>query len=743
MRKKMTVFLVLMVVLLLFLALFSIRNMQRLSDTGLAGLESIKTENSLTAAIEAAHVHFQIQVHEWKNILIRGNEQDRYQKHLVQFNRENQIVQSQLKIVIYLMQQLGLPTDDAELLKTTHFNLNTKYTEALQQFDPINPQTGKSVDQLVRGIDRPVSEEMEALVRVIETHFYQEIKKEVDAITTITDSSRWEFLMVVGLGLLGAALLSWWMLRDLMRQLGGEPSYASQIAHRIARDDLEMDIQVVGKAENSVLAAIKIMQQALKNRIAAERAIAAENLRIRFALDNVTIPVTVSDDQHALVYFNHAGKQLWQSICQNSKRNQSECDVNKMLGTRLSNYFEDEVTRTAYRTEFNEVHMFDTIVSQRHLRVTVSPVHSNTGVYEGRVTQWLDRTTEVAIEQKIAALVFAAAQGDLMQRVTIADKDGFFRQLAEGLNQLMIIVASGLNDLAEVLNAVAKGDLTRTITAEYAGVFGQLKNNTNMTVERLRDIVAQMSETTTMVNTAAQEIAAGNTNLAARTEEQASNLQQTVANMETLNGAVSRNADNAIKANGITRHANEIVQQGGDMVQSVVATMGAIQISSNKIADIISVIDSIAFQTNILALNAAVEAARAGELGRGFAVVAAEVRNLAQRSAQAAKETKALIDDSVGRINEGVHLVEGTGRTMAELVSSFRQVATLITEISDASREQSGEIAEMTQAVGQMDAMTQQNAALVEQAATAAESLSDQAQSLAEIVSVFRVRAAA
>ncbi len=740
MRMKMAVFLLLIVILMIIISVVSIKSIAHLSEISLTGLQSIKAENGLLLAVEKVHIHFKIQVQEWKNILIRGNDAASYQKYQSQFYRESQIVQAQLRVAAELMAALGLNPDDANLIKRNHLELDQKYAEALQQFNAADPQTGKTIDRKVTGMDRPISESMEALEKQIENRFYSKLNQETASMQQMTDMARFELIIVVVLGILAALVFAGVMLRDLLRQLGGEPMYAAQIAQRIANDELDLDIKVANNARGSVLAAIKTMQQALQQRLTAERAIAAENLRIRFALDHVTVPVSLSDDQHVLVYLNHAGRRLWQRLRQ--KTGNAQCETDQLLGTRLSSYFEDEDTRAAYRVELDETRTLDTVLNQRHLRVTVSPVRSDTGIYQGRITQWLDRTTEVAIERDIAGLVRAASQGDLTQRLSVTDKEGFFQQLAQGLNQLLTIVTDGLNDVSEVLNAVAQGDLTRTISAEYAGVFGQLKDNTNTTVARLCEIVAQISDTTGNVEAAAQEIAAGNANLAARTEQQAHNLEETVANMETLNAAVSRNADNAIKANDITRHANAIVIQGGEMVQSVVATMDAIHISSSKIADIINVIDSIAFQTNILALNAAVEAARAGELGRGFAVVAAEVRNLAQRSAQAAKETKALIDHSVGRISEGVHLVEGTGRTMHDVVSSFRQVATLITEISDASREQSGEIAEMTQAVGQMDAMTQQNAALVEQAAAAAESLSDQAHSLADIVSVFRLAAA-
>jgi methyl-accepting chemotaxis protein len=281
--------------------------------------------------------------------------------------------------------------------------------------------------------------------------------------------------------------------------------------------------------------------------------------------------------------------------------------------------------------------------------------------------------------------------------------------------------------------------LTQRIEGDFQGAFGQLKDGTNTTVDRLRTLVGQIKEASDAINTAASEIAAGNLNLSNRTEEQASSLEETASSMEEINATVRQTADNARQANALSGNSNAVAKRGGELVRSVVTTMGHIESSSRKIVDIIAVIDGIAFQTNILALNAAVEAARAGEQGRGFAVVASEVRNLAQRSASAAKEIKGLIDHSVDQVEGGAKLVEQAGQTMAEVVSSFGRVASLVTDITDASAEQANGIAQVTLAVSQMDEVTQQNAALVEQAAAAAESLQEQAHSLVEAVQVFRL----
>jgi methyl-accepting chemotaxis protein len=303
----------------------------------------------------------------------------------------------------------------------------------------------------------------------------------------------------------------------------------------------------------------------------------------------------------------------------------------------------------------------------------------------------------------------------------------------------MQVSDTGLSEVARVLGALARGDLTETITNEYAGTFGQLKDDSNVTVDKLTDIVRQLRDATESINTAAKEIASGNTDLSQRTEEQASSLEETASSMEELTSTVKQNAENAKQANQLAIGASEVAVKGGSVVSQVVDTMSSINESSKKIVDIISVIDGIAFQTNILALNAAVEAARAGEQGRGFAVVATEVRNLAQRSAAAAKEIKTLIGDSVEKVGTGTKLVDEAGKTMAEIVTSVKRVTDIMSEITAASQEQSAGIEQVNQAITQMDEVTQQNAALVEQAAAAAESLEEQAQNLAGAVAVFKL----
>ncbi|MFZ6847631.1 methyl-accepting chemotaxis protein [Undibacterium sp. RuRC25W] len=300
-------------------------------------------------------------------------------------------------------------------------------------------------------------------------------------------------------------------------------------------------------------------------------------------------------------------------------------------------------------------------------------------------------------------------------------------------------ITKPLIDATDIAKKMAQGDLTHSVTIRRQDEIGELVEAINGISEGLSHVIADVRQGTETIHVAASEIAAGNSDLSSRTESQAGSLEETASSMEELTSTVKQNADNARQANQLVVTATGVAIKGGDVVEQVVTTMGSIKESSNKIVDIISVIDGIAFQTNILALNAAVEAARAGEQGRGFAVVASEVRNLAQRSASAAKEIKSLIDDSVEKVDYGNKLVDTAGRTMKEIVTSVQHVADIMAEITSASQEQSSGIEQVNIAINEMDQMTQQNAALVEQAAAAAESMREQSSKLSHVVAQFRI----
>ncbi|WP_234639709.1 methyl-accepting chemotaxis protein [Delftia tsuruhatensis] len=367
-------------------------------------------------------------------------------------------------------------------------------------------------------------------------------------------------------------------------------------------------------------------------------------------------------------------------------------------------------------------------------------------VIQGESLQ-ISRTLYELVDRMVQANQDGAAQANQQANALYASARNWVTGLlvcsvALGLALAMAIarlISRPLNDAVKVAQAVASGDLTSRIEARDRDETGQLLQALHRMDSNLGQIVHQVRMSTDCIATASSEIASGNDDLSARTERQASSLEQTAASMEELTSTVRQNADNAHQANQLALSASAVATRGGTVVSQVVDTMDAIHASSRQISDIIGVIDGIAFQTNILALNAAVEAARAGEQGRGFAVVAGEVRTLARRSAEAAKEIKRLIEDSTGKVSTGSALVQQAGQTMREIVSSVRNVTDIMGEITAASREQTAGLEQINQAISQMDQVTQQNAALVEEAAAAAHSLQEQAYGLQQAVSVFRL----
>ncbi|RJG00053.1 methyl-accepting chemotaxis protein [Noviherbaspirillum saxi] len=348
----------------------------------------------------------------------------------------------------------------------------------------------------------------------------------------------------------------------------------------------------------------------------------------------------------------------------------------------------------------------------------------------------------VALQQAAANKVLSGSVADDNRLLVLLFALGAVALAVGGLFALMISksITNPLNQAVAVASRVATGDLTSRIDESSRDEIGQLFNALRQMNGSLAEIVGNVRTGTENIGVASREIAAGNADLSSRTESQASSLEETASSMEQLTSTVKQNAENARQANQLVVSASDVAMRGGTVVGQVVDTMGSIKESSRKIVDIIGVIDGIAFQTNILALNAAVEAARAGEQGRGFAVVAAEVRNLAQRSAGAAKEIKSLIGDSVEKVDVGSKLVDEAGKTMNEIVTSVKHVADIMNEITAASQEQSSGIQEVSQAITQMDEMTQRNAALVEEAAATAESMQTQSSALAQAVAVFKLR---
>ncbi|HYE87274.1 MAG TPA: methyl-accepting chemotaxis protein, partial [Vicinamibacterales bacterium] len=458
---------------------------------------------------------------------------------------------------------------------------------------------------------------------------------------------------------------------------------ALRVVNEIAGGKLDGHIALGRRDEiGELLTAMAKMQKDLRERIEADRRVAAENLRIRNALDNASASVLIADVDRNVVFANQTLIELMTQRADDLRRLVPDFDPQAITGSSIARFDPDLAPEAGLLERLTDTYRKQIKAGNAHFALAVSPVLDANGAKAGYVLEWVDRTQDVQIEHEITEIVSAAANGDYSMRASTQGKTGFSLVLANNLNALIEATASGINEVVRVLGALAKGDLTQTIQRDFHGVLGQMKNDTNATVAQLTEIIEKIKEATDAINTAAGEIASGNSDLSTRTEQQAANLEETASSMEELTSTVKQNTENSRQARQLAVGAAEVAGKGGEVVGKVVTTMDAISASSKKIEDIIGVIDGIAFQTNILALNAAVEAARAGEQGRGFAVVASEVRSLAQRSADAAKEIKGLIAESVSTVESGAQLVHQAGRTMDEIVTSVRRVTDIMSEIA-------------------------------------------------------------
>jgi methyl-accepting chemotaxis protein len=463
------------------------------------------------------------------------------------------------------------------------------------------------------------------------------------------------------------------------------------------------------------------------------------NLRVRLALDIAQANVMLADENYNIIYMNSTIGQMFRETEPELRKALPQFDSNKLQGANMDVFHRNPAHQRAILDKLSASHSTNLAVGTLKFSLTATPVTGKNGKRIGTVVEWKNETAEKAIEAEVSEIVAKASAGDFGARVAVDGKKGFMLNLGKSINSLCETTATVLNDLVTMLGALSHGDLTKRVDADYQGTFGRLKDDANAMAEKLTSIVSQIKAGTDEVAGAASEISAGTTDLSQRTEEQAASLEQTSASMEQISATVKKNAESAQQANQSAASTREVASRGGEVVAQAVEAMSRIEDSSRKIADIISVIDEIARQTNLLALNAAVEAARAGDAGRGFAVVAAEVRSLAQRSSQAAKDIKDLINSSTSEVKDGVDLVNRTGVQLKEIVQSIAGVATLVSEIADASTEQASGIDQVNKALAQMDEVTQQNSALVEQNAAAAKTLEQQAATINGHVGFFKV----
>jgi methyl-accepting chemotaxis protein len=498
---------------------------------------------------------------------------------------------------------------------------------------------------------------------------------------------------LMGLAGAGAAAWAWSSARELKRQMA-----RSTGEYAIALADLQS--QLAGTAAD-----------------------ANKDLRVRRALEAVTSNVMIADANNDIVFMNPSVTNMLRIAETDLRKALPGFQADKVIGNSVDIFHKNPAHQKSMLAALRDTYRTSIKVGVRSFGLVATPINDAAGKRLGTVVEWVDRTNEVATEREIEEVVQAATAGDFSRRLEVEGKEGFFKMLGVGVNQLMETSERGLNDIASLLESFAAGDLSNRIEHDYQGLFAKVKESGNQTAEQLTRVLGEVRSAANALTGAANQVSATAQSLSQAASEQAASVEETTASIDTMSASITQNSDNAKVTDGMATKASKEAGEGGQAVTQTVAAM-------KQIAAKISIVDDIAYQTNLLALNAAIEAARAGEHGKGFAVVAAEVRKLAERSQEAAKEIGELAGNSVST-------AERAGKLLDEIVPSIQKTSELVQEIAAASQEQSQSVTQIGGAMGQLSKATQQNASASEELAATSEELSGQAQQLQDSVAFF------
>ncbi len=522
----------------------------------------------------------------------------------------------------------------------------------------------------------------------------------------------------------------------MQHMLGAEPNVLQGFAARIARGDLTQRGRD-NEHDTGLLKSMREMQTMLRQRNEDEQEQAQAIARLTRSLDKISANVIVADADNAVIYANESVSTYLKAFTGDFASQISSFDASQLIGMSLQDFAAEAGTLSESRTEVSVEKTFGNRITQ----LTFNLVSDDNGAKVGMTLEIEDITDERQVVEEVSSVIARAASGELTHRVVTSGREGVLLTLSESINNMLQVTEEVVADVAGSLEALAKGDLTHRSERQYDGAFANLMHNASQTVDNLTSVVSRIKQSTESVETASEAISDGTRDLSDRTERAAGAIMDTSSRVRDLSDTVQSNADRAAEATTLVYAAREDASSGGAVVDEAIEAMQNINASSNKIAEIIGVIDEIAFQTNLLALNASVEAARAGDQGRGFAVVASEVRNLASRCAKAAQEVKEIIERSIKEVSQGSELVNRTGEKLHEIVSGVQNVSSIVDEIAEASQLQAMSVTSIRSTVEELDDNTQQNAALVEETSSATESTMSQLRSLNELMRFFTTAA--